>query len=222
MEILDGLDGVYLRPPADFALHCGDAAGCYEGGRIHFAPHCGADGCYESGRIHVLWVVEDYNDQSAFLKKATFNKVFSTFIHEFMHAIYYQDLEYQDLELRGSWLCWSRNTAFGEFRVGVENETFRQYTQCLDDSNPLFRQLRDFHDDLPPDSEFGCSYRHLTNINGRWGGLYSNSHQRHTPAWYAELYAESVLIRDLPPELENHYSQYFKNRLEIPEISPYC
>ncbi len=202
LEILDGLDGIFLHSPDDFADICGLAGGCYGGGRIH------------------LKALEDYNNLSFSNKQAIFNRRLSTFIHEFMHATDYQDPDTRGFS-RQAWRCLP--TQFSQL-TGLENEIFRQYTQCLEDSHPLFRQLRDLYDDLPPDSEFGCSYRYLTNINGRWGGgnLYGGSYQRHMTRWYTELYAESVLIRDLPLELENHYSQYFKNRSEIFELPTSC
>ena len=200
MQILDGLDGVYLVDSA-----CGDANGCYFSG---------------TSTIKLEW--EGYYNES-YDKERYFRRRLETFIHEFMHATDFQDPEIEGLRLR-AYDCMELEHDFSEiFFFGVDPQIPLEYEQCLDDSHFLFRSLRNLYDDLPPDSDLGggrfADYQYLTNIAGRWEGSYGQlASGRHAPRWYTELYAQSVFIRDLPPELEEHYSQYFKNRLDIVEI----
>ena len=201
MQILDGVDEVSL---VDSTL-CGGANGCY------------SFGTSGTSTIEVRWE-GTYNE--SYDKERYFRRTLQTFIHEFMHATDYQDPEIEGLSRR-AYDCMEHD--FSEiFFFGVDPQIPLKYEQCLDDSHFLFRSLRNLYDDLPPDPDLGgrfTDYQYLTNIAGRWGGSYGwLASGRHAPEWYTELYAESVLIRDLPPELEEHYSQYFKNRLDIVKI----
>ena len=207
-EILDDIDEIILTSsPADFCW--GPAGGCY----IHYD---------NDKKIVVNWS-EDYNDRPLAEQKGLFRSALKTFIHEFMHATDYQDPQVQGLR-KMAWQCLIDRTGTYIDVVevsgsGVGNPAALQYMQCLDDSHAIFRQLRDLYDDLPEDQEINSgftNYQSLTAIEIRWGSL-GGKYWKNSPSWYAELYAESVMIRDLPPELETHYNQYFKNRLDIIE-----
>ena len=207
-EILDGIDEIILTSStADFCWR--PAGGCY----IHNG---------EKISIVVSWS-EDYNDRPHNEQKGLFGSALKTFIHEFMHATDYQDPQVQGLR-DIAWRCVVNRTG-GYIDVvevlgsGIGNPAALQYMQCLDNSHSFFRQLRNVYDDLPEDQEINSEftrYQSLTAIEARWG-LLGGRYWKNSPSWYGELYAESVLIRDLPPELETHYDQYFKNRLDIIE-----
>ena len=204
LEILDGLDGTFLYSPAASADVCGSASGCYHSW---------------NKSIHLSWQV-DYNDFSTPSKKRVFSSHLKTFIHEFMHATDYQDPSIENLSLR-TWECFSESEDTSGFDTGIENSGVLGYVQCLDESHPLFRQLRGLYDDLPEELELDhtfSNYRWLTNINGRWGKSQQGSYSRLWNRWHTELYAQGVFIRHLPAGLEKHYSQYFKDRLDIVEI----
>ena len=229
LEILDELEGsIFLHSEEeDFVAACGSAGGCYH--PSYDLDNCGEeDDCPDAPNnkpeIHLPPWSGDYNGLPYSVKQDNFHADLSTFIHEFMHATDYS----------GSGNRGSQRPILGMPASEEEEDTgFRssgsykdlisssRYTQCLDDSHPLFRQLRDFYDDLPPEPDhisltYRYTYMHLTNIHGRWGhGTADSVHQRHWPLWYTELYAESIFVGDLPPGLEDHYGQYFKDKSEL-------
>ena len=201
--ILDGINDISLEPRGSFKC----------GGRF-------AGGCYSGGSIRIAW---NGNFEDPSLQAIEFYSILNTFIHEFMHAVDYQDPSIDGLSGL-AWQCTDDGRLSDIFGAGGSNPAFQRYLQCLDNSHFLFSQLRLLYDDLPEDLYLGAAsgfthYQKLSNIFGRWGNQdWAYEYQKLTPSWHTELYAESVSIRHLPPLLEEHYDQYFKNRLDIVDI----
>ena len=200
-EVLDQLRAINLSG------YCfGPAAGCY----------------HRTKQINLITWPDSYNEMPSYQQQEVFHGQLNTFIHEFMHASYYQDVPQT---LRPS--CYFDQEEFqleylyDVIEPGIDSPAFIALIDCQNTSY-LLKGLRDLYDDLPADREFGygfSNYQHLTNIEGRWGYLgHTGDFWKHTTYWYAELYAESVFIRELPAGLEEHYGQYFKDRSEIVDI----
>ena len=185
-----------------------------------------ARGCYFlNKRIVLVTWPSSYNGIPPNQQQELFHDQLRIFIHEFMHATYYQDVA---RALRPSTNCiikekkeFQLEYSYDVIEPGIDSPAFISYIDCQSTSS-LLKGLRDLYDDLPADREFGfgfSDYQHLTNIEGRWGSSsHAGSFWKHSSHWYTELYAESVFIRELPAGLEKHYSQYFKDRTEIVDI----
>ena len=123
----------------------------------------------------------------------------AVFIHEFTHALDYY--RYND-----------------EFQKESEIEEVRQ-------------ALIDFRDNPPPDEYIGIPWRDeciyveigvVLSLN-KWVSRYnfdvSEPSDSLPESVYTELYAETaILIKNIPPKLEEHYSKFFTNRQAIVDL----